>query len=204
MRLPREAAAGVVAFGLGYMVAVALTDRPGRFVRRTTARARAGVGALKATAARLTPGPIRKGDRVVDVRHVREVMRPVRGTVGPKMSLRDAATLMRRWGVDELVVVKKQRVRGILSARDVVERAVALGLDPSRTTIRDVLDVSDATIAPDAPAQEAIALMRTNGMDRLAVVDASGRIVGTISRPAEDQRRRLVSAPRGGARPPTG
>jgi CBS domain-containing protein len=192
MRLPREAAAGVVAFGLGYVAAAVLTDRPGRLVRRTAVRARAGVGALKATAARLTPGPNRNGGRVVDVRHVREVMRPVGQTVGPKMSLRDAAALMRRAGVDELVVVKKQRVRGILSARDIVERAVALGLDPSRTTVREVLEVSETTIEPDAPAQEAIDLLQKTGTDRLAVVDASGRVIGTVSRPADDRRRRLT------------
>jgi CBS domain-containing protein len=190
MRLGRGAAAGVMAFGLGYMAGVAITDRPVRLVRRTAARARAGVGAVTATASRLIPGTTRTGDRVVDVRSVSEVMRPVRETVGPKTSLRDAAALMRRLGVDVVVVVKKQRVRGILSTRDIVDRAVADGLDPSRTMVREILQVNESSITPDAPVHDAISLMRANGTDRLAVVDVSGRVVGTVSLPPSVGRSR--------------
>jgi CBS domain-containing protein len=188
---------GAVAFGVGYLLGTVVNDRPVRFVRRSAGRARVRMASLGTFATGAAAWTHHNDDRVVDVREAREVMRPVRDTVGPKTSLRDAAAVMERTGSREVVVMKKQRVRGVLTDRDIAVRAVAHDMDPSRTPVRDVLGRADVWIAPTAPMAEAVSLMREAGTDRLAVVDASGRAVGIVGLDdavSEDRgrRRRLL------------
>jgi CBS domain-containing protein len=58
----------------------------------------------------------------------------------------DASRVMRELNVDEVVVVEAQRGTpvpvGILSARDVVDRVVALDLDASVVTAADVVSLA--------------------------------------------------------------
>ena len=65
--------------------------------------------------------------------------------VDREASIEAAARLMRGHGVDELVVTELQEsVRmplGFISAKDIVMRVVALGLDPAVVTAGDVLGV---------------------------------------------------------------
>jgi CBS domain-containing protein len=156
---------------------------------------------LTEVATRAVPWGHRNGDRVLDVREVRELMRPADHTVGPKTSLRDAAAVMEGTGTREIVVMKKRRVHGVLTDRDIAVRAVAHGLDTARTAVRDLLGRADVRISPTAPMQEAVSLMREAGTDRLAVVDGSGRVVGIVGLddavPESRQRRRRLVRGRG-------
>jgi CBS domain-containing protein len=61
-------------------------------------------------------------------------------------SVADASRVMRQWHVDQVVVTEARLGApipvGVLSARDVVERVVALDLDPSVVTAADVLSLA--------------------------------------------------------------
>jgi CBS domain-containing protein len=179
MRLSRGTTS-IAAFGLGYVLGTTINDRPVRLLRRAAERGRVRVNTLSASASRLAERARRDGERagerVVDVRPVREVMTPVDETVSPKTPLRDAAALMRRTGVTDVIVVKKQRVRGFVSDRDIAVRAVANGLDPTTTPIADVMTRTDVVARADAPMDEATSLMRSNGLRRLVVVDGRGPV----------------------------
>jgi CBS domain-containing protein len=58
----------------------------------------------------------------------------------------DASRVMREWNVDQVVVTEAGQGApipvGVLSARDVVDRVVALDLDPSVVTAADVLSLA--------------------------------------------------------------
>ena len=182
---------GILGFGVGYVAGMVMGDRPLRIARRAAAEARARATSAAATAVRVRArveslaaiarprSPIRRSNARVDVREVGEVMRPVAGSIGPKATLREAAVLMRRAGVSELVVAKSDRVRGVLTDRDIVVRAVARGLDPM-ARVSDVMTRSDVAISTTAPMQEALDVMRSHGISRLAVME-SGRPVGVLS-----------------------
>jgi CBS domain-containing protein len=151
---------GVVGFGLGYAAGAKIGDRPLRSLRG------AGIGGV--------------GRRTVDVRQVREVMTTLPETVTPATSLRDAAAVMGRADVGDVLVVEGDEVRGILTDRDIAVRAVGEGMDVSTTVVGDVSTPGVVSISPESTVQEAIDLMRQHDVRRLPVVEA-GRPIGIVS-----------------------
>jgi len=215
MGIGKNTMKGVVGFGVGYVAGMKIGNRPVRLARRTAAEARAFAGGVAASAERTRArvaavaatararSPVRLASRTVDVREVAEVMRPTAGSIGPKATLREAAVLMKRSGLGELVVAKGERVRGVLTDRDIVVRGVARGFGPM-TRVSSILTRTDVAVSSAAPMQEALDLMRAHGIARVAVVEA-GRSVGVLS--LEDSDRAApgrLSAPPRGVRPPTG
>jgi predicted transcriptional regulator len=69
---------------------------------------------------------------------------------------------------------------GILTDRDVVMKVVALSGNPSEVKLRDIAARHPITIQADASLQEAMRLMRDNGILRLIVVDGQGKPVGLL------------------------
>lgn len=60
-------------------------------------------------------------------------------TISPKVSVQEAARLMRRKNVGALVMVDSSRPQGILTDRDIVTAVVAQGRDPMTTTVSEVM-----------------------------------------------------------------
>lgn len=96
-------------------------------------------------------------------------------------SITDAATAMRDHDVGDVLVLRGGAVRGILTDRDVVVRALAEGLDLGDTSVEDVLSEDVMTVAPNTPVDEAVTLMRENAIRRLPVVDEDLRPLGVVS-----------------------
>jgi CBS domain-containing protein len=104
-------------------------------------------------------------------------------TVGPGSSLRDCARAMREKHVGSLVIVEAESTRpvGIITDRDVVVEAVAVGLDPDVITAGDIAIEPLVTIGKGEHVLEAVARMRENGVRRLAVTTSKGQLVGVLS-----------------------
>lgn len=142
---------------------------------------------------------------------VAEVMTGTVVTTTPNARLDEAARLLREHHISGLpVVAPPHRVVGLLSEHDIVRSLHrATGVDSARGLLDLVLEsappkgesilevcrrqlhharVSDAmsprvvTVDRDASLVEAARLMRVHGVKRLPVVDATGRLVGIISR----------------------
>jgi CBS domain-containing protein len=102
--------------------------------------------------------------------------------VSPEQTLVEVARLMRDNGVGAVLVTDGGILRGIVTDRDIVVRAVAEGLDPQRETVDTVFSGQDlVTVTPDTTMGEAVELMRRNAVRRLPVVDDTGRPVGIVS-----------------------
>lgn len=69
---------------------------------------------------------------------------------------------------------------GILTDRDLRERVVAEGLDPSRP-VYEVMTAPVVSVEDDSPAWEALLRMRDRGARHLAVRDAAGRVTGLVA-----------------------
>jgi CBS domain-containing protein len=107
-------------------------------------------------------------------------MTPVAETVTTTTALREAAALMQRADVGDVIVVDGEQVQGILTDRDIAVRVVAAGRDIDTTLVSDVYSPGAVTIGPSATVQEAIEVMRQNGVRRLPVVEMN-RPVGVAS-----------------------
>src|SRR5262249_51968757 len=80
----------------------------------------------------------RGGTRGRGGRRVRDVMVPDVLTIDAPSTLIDAARRMKDANVGVLPVVENGRLRGILTDRDIVVRAIAQGSDPATTRVSQV------------------------------------------------------------------
>ena len=102
-------------------------------------------------------------------------------TTGEKTIL-ECALQMRREHVGSLVVVDEDaRPIGMITDRDITIEGVARGLDLSATTVSDLMTAPVVTAAETDGMVMALARMRENGIRRLPIIDASGRLVGVIT-----------------------
>ncbi len=111
---------------------------------------------------------------------VRDVMTTSVIGLAASASLVDAARHMRMSDIGDVLVLDGDRVRGIITDRDIVVRALAADLDPAVTTVGDVATADPVAIGPERPAAEAVQLMRDAALRRLPVL-ADGHVVGVLS-----------------------
>jgi CBS domain-containing protein len=111
---------------------------------------------------------------------VNEVMTPVPVAVSPDTSLVEVGDLMRQHGIGDVLVVHEGRLRGLVTDRDIVVRAVARQRDMSGTTVADICSTNMITVAPGEDAGEAVRLMREHAVRRIPVVDGD-RPIGMVS-----------------------
>ncbi|MGW0843475.1 CBS domain-containing protein [Streptomyces sp. NPDC002787] len=112
--------------------------------------------------------------------HVRDIMTSAPLTVEPQASVRSVAQLMRDQDLGAVLVTDGDRLRGLVSDRDLVVRAVAEGADPEQTTVVHACSEDLVTVGPDEDLDHAARLMREHAVRRLPVVD-EGRPVGIVS-----------------------
>jgi CBS domain-containing protein len=170
----------LISFGAGYAAGMKFGDKPVRAVRSVKEEARDRASSLAQTASSLRSKAMGDGG-AIDVRTVREVMSGGPETVMPETTLADAAKVMERADIGDVLVVDGTRqLRGIVTDRDIAIRAVAEGRDPNTTTIGEIMTPTVETIPPSATVQEAIATMRRHDIRRLPVVDG-GSPIGVVS-----------------------
>jgi signal-transduction protein with cAMP-binding, CBS, and nucleotidyltransferase domain len=111
---------------------------------------------------------------------VRDVMAESPWKVEPSDSVEDAAKRMRDEDVGALLVVEDEELKGIVTDRDIVVKAVAEGDKPGKAKVEDVCTSDTTTIEADASIDDAIAKMREADVRRLPVVE-DGRPIGILS-----------------------
>jgi len=99
--------------------------------------------------------------------------------LAPDRTVREAAAIMERAGVGSIVIVDDDAIVGIVTDRDLVRRALAVGRDTD-TRVDGVMSSPVVTIGADADLHDAFALFRSHGLRRL-VVERDGRFVGMIT-----------------------
>lgn len=111
---------------------------------------------------------------------VKEVMTEGALTCALDTSLEEAAREMRDGNVGSLICTEHGSIKGIVTDRDIVVRAVAEGASPREATVGDCCSGAVTTIAPGASVDEAIKLAHDHHVRRLPVVD-DGEPVGVFS-----------------------
>jgi CBS domain-containing protein len=100
-------------------------------------------------------------------------------------SVQDAALLMRKHHVGDLVVVDQRAGEpvpvGIVTDRDIVVSVIALGLDPSSLQVGDIMGDELLTAEEHDDVYETIERMRFRGIRRVPVVNAKGGLMGIVS-----------------------
>lgn len=101
------------------------------------------------------------------------------------LSVVDAAQLMRKHHVGDLVVVEEKDGRkhpvGIVTDRDIVVEVVAAEVNPDALKVGDIMGPEVATVRESAGLFEALRYMRDKGVRRMPVVDHEGGLVGILT-----------------------
>jgi CBS domain-containing protein len=110
---------------------------------------------------------------------VREKMseRPV--CVPVDTPLTDVARMMREHAIGDVLVTSGDQLRGIVTDRDIVVRALAQG-DAATTPVAAVMSDTIIAVGPDDDLDRAVDLMRHHAIRRLPVSN-DGRPIGVIS-----------------------
>lgn len=112
---------------------------------------------------------------------VADVMTPEVIGVSPSAPVTEAAELMREYDVGDVLVVEDNRVRGIVTDRDLAVRVLAAHLEAESTTVSEVCSEDLVSVLPDLPISEAVELMREYAVRRLPVIAADGRPHGVVT-----------------------
>ncbi|HEY1449481.1 MAG TPA: CBS domain-containing protein [Solirubrobacteraceae bacterium] len=111
----------------------------------------------------------------------REIMSSEVEYVDENESVIDAAQKMARLDVGALPICgEDERLKGMLTDRDIVIKVLAGGKDPSDTTARELAEGKPVTIGADDSAEEALRTMSEHKLRRLPVIDGH-ELVGIVS-----------------------
>jgi CBS domain-containing protein len=103
--------------------------------------------------------------------HVQDIMTKQVHTVRSDTPLLQVARLMREKNIgDVLVLEPDSSLRGIVTDRDIVVRAVAVGKPLDKTTAAEVCSNRLLTLSPTASVEDAIKVMKEHGIRRIPVV----------------------------------
>jgi CBS domain-containing protein len=112
---------------------------------------------------------------------VREVMTPTVRTVNPQSRLSEIARIMRDENIGAVPVADNDRLVGMVTDRDIVLRAVAMGGAIEEMSARDVMSPQILYCTEDQSVDDVLKNMGEQQVRRLPVVNGSKRLVGVVS-----------------------
>jgi CBS domain-containing protein len=102
-------------------------------------------------------------------------------TIDASATLVEAARLMRDANVGMLPVLEEDVVRGIVTDRDLVVRAMTEDVRPSEVRVSQCLSEPPRCAEPDWSLDEAMDEMANQQVGRLPVVDPDGAVIGVVT-----------------------
>lgn len=111
----------------------------------------------------------------------REIMTPNTECIGENETLKQTAEKLRELGVGSMPICgEDNRLKGMVTDRDIVVECIAAGKDPNTMTAGEIGDGKPVTIGADDSIDEAIATMTEHKVRRLPVIDGH-ELVGVLA-----------------------
>jgi predicted transcriptional regulator len=101
--------------------------------------------------------------------------------VNSDATLQQAAARMLAHGQHTLAVFRKSECVGILTSKEIIEKAVAHGIDPTVGRVEDIMSRKVVFCYDDEELAEAAHSMQMNNVSALLVMDRKERPTGVIS-----------------------
>jgi CBS domain-containing protein len=121
--------------------------------------------------------PDPEGGTVADA--IRDVMTSEPKTVEASATVQEAAEIMAKENIGNVLVVENGEVKGIVTDRDIVVRVIAKG-NGTDASVREAATTDVETLSPDDSIEDAIKKMEQADVRRLPVVE-DGNPVGIVS-----------------------
>jgi CBS domain-containing protein len=112
---------------------------------------------------------------------LRDLMTTELHFVNEKTSILEAAKLMSRLKTGSLIVGSDEKISGIFSEKDILEKVVCLNLPVETTPVKDIMTHNVVTVDENKSDHYAIALMIARDIRHLPLIDEDGICVGIVS-----------------------
>jgi CBS domain-containing protein len=80
-----------------------------------------------------------------------------------------------------IIIDSKKEIKGIVTERDIVRRAVAKGIDVKKEKLGKIMTRGVVTVSPELEIEKAAKLMVREKVKKLPVIDKKGILIGIIS-----------------------
>ncbi len=114
---------------------------------------------------------------------IRQILQAKGGSiwsVTPNDTVYEAVRLMAEKGVGALLVLKDEKLHGMMSERDYARKVILEGKASRDTLVGDICSSPVVTISPSATAEEGLEMMTAKRFRHLPVVE-SGELQGVVS-----------------------
>jgi CBS domain-containing protein len=102
--------------------------------------------------------------------------------VTTKVTVYEAVKVMEKHNIASLIVVDENGiVYGVVTAKDIVIRVLAKGLDPQSVKISEILSRPVTVVESDTPLKDVVNLMIGTGHGHVPVVNKAGKVLGIIT-----------------------
>ena len=102
-------------------------------------------------------------------------------TVVGEASVAEAASFMVDKRISCLPVSLGQGAIGIVTEKDIISRVVAVGQDPTRVRVKDIMSTPLRLIPVNATIRDAAERMLENHVRRLVITSETGKLIGLIT-----------------------
>jgi len=111
---------------------------------------------------------------------IESAMRTPPVTALPSETVSSVIQKMVNSDIGAVLVTDRNEILGVITERDVLERTLQVGRDPSRTLARDIMSSPVATIEHGTSLTEVLMMMREQQVRRLAVT-RGGELAGVVT-----------------------
>jgi CBS domain-containing protein len=101
-------------------------------------------------------------------------------SVGPDTPVTECVRLMTAEKIGALVVMDGERLKGIFTERDALNKVLAAGLDPGSTKVSEVMTKDPYCIAPTTTVGDAMELVTKRRFRHLPIVE-NGKVLAVVS-----------------------
>jgi CBS domain-containing protein len=121
-----------------------------------------------------------KGEKAEPLSKLMQERRATVYSVQPEISVTECVRQMNELKIGAMLVMDGERLAGIFTERDAMTRVLGGGLDPTHTSVAEVMSSDPVCVTPSTTLEEARALVTSKRIRHLPVVD-DGEVVGMVS-----------------------
>lgn len=117
------------------------------------------------------------------MKSVRQLLQSKSGglyTIGPDASVLDALKLMAEKNIGALLVIKNNKLVGIVSERDYARKVILQGKSSHDTPVNEIMTERAVCVRPDNTVEECMALMTDKHIRHLPVIE-NEELLGVLS-----------------------
>ena len=91
--------------------------------------------------------------------------------INANTTIKEACNLYKDKKIGCLFVIENEKIAGIVTERDIIERTICLDLDPNTTKVREIMSSNVKAVDVNDNINYAISILKENNIKKLAVTE---------------------------------